>query len=234
LSFQKLAAVIGMSREQLTEEDLESETAKPFLRYEPDLPDIKPQNHRQAKIYDLQGREAALSTRLVQRNDWPQLQLSGAAGYHNNDYIDNPASTGIDMNRLYNWNAMVTLSYNLWDWGIRDRELQQARISESNTNRTNAQAMFDLGTTLRDLGNQLRSLRANVKLTRELMAGEQQSYSILETEYRDGKSSYLDLITNLNSLIDSRSKYIVSYFGFRKAQALYSFHKGDLYKTLRE
>jgi len=232
LSFQKLAAVIGMSREELTEEDLEREEAKPFLHYEADLPDLKPKDHRQAKIYDLQGKEAALNTRLTQRTDWPQLQLSGAAGYHNGTYIDNPG--GIDLNRLYTWNTMVTLTYNLWDWGIRDRQLQQARITESNTNKTNEQAMFDLGTTLRDLGNQLRSLRANVKLTRELMAGEQQSYSILEADYRDGKSSYLDLITNLNSLIDARSKFIASYFGFRKEQALYSFHKGDLYTSLRE
>jgi outer membrane protein TolC len=80
----------------------------------------------------------------------------------------------------------------------------------------------------------LRQFRETVKTTRELLVLEQQSYSILEAEYRNGRAAYLDLITNLNSLIDARSKFMTSYFGFKKQQMLYAFHKGDLYAELKQ
>ena len=70
-------------------------------------------------------------------------------------------------------------------------------------------------------------------MTRELLVMEQQSYAILEADYRNGRAQYLDVILNLNSWIDARSKFNASYYGLKKQQLLYSFHQGDLYEYLK-
>jgi outer membrane protein TolC len=234
LGAQKLAAAIGITREDFDREDIEGDVAKTFRHSEDDHTEIKARDHRQAKIFAYLEQEAKLATRLAQRTNWPQLTLNGGAGYHNQDYLYNSASPGWNAAQVYSWNAMVTLTYNIWDWGIRDRQVQIARIGEENTSRQDQQALFDLGNDLRNLTLQLRSLKETVKATWELLAVEQRAYNILESEYRNGHSTYLDMITNLKSLIDARTRFNASYFGYRKEQVLYSFHKGDLYQHLHQ
>lgn len=234
LDFQKMSAFVGVSREELQKEDIEGDEAKPFMKMDDRMDDLKPEDHRKARIFKFLEKESSLATRMVERNYWPQVSVTGTAGYHNQDYIYNSASTGWDMNRKPFWSGIVTLTYNLWDWGVRSRQLEVARVAESKVISTDKQALLDLSSDLRNVMLQLHSFRENVKMTRELLVLEQQSYAILEAEYRNGRAQYLDLITNLKSFIDARSKFIASYYGLKKQQILYYFHQGVLYENLRK
>lgn len=234
LGFQKLASMVGLSREDLEKESIEGEVAKPYLKAEERNDELKAQSNRQAKVFQFKEKESALDTELVRRDYWPQLLLTGDVGYHNQDYLANSAATTWDANHSWDWSALVTLKYNLWDFGVRDRKVEIARINERLTVDQNQQALLDLGNELRAVTLQLRSFRENVKMTRELLVLEQQSYALQETEYRNGRATYLDLILNLNSLIDARSKFISSYFGLKKQQILYSFYHGDIYENIKQ
>lgn len=231
INFQKLAAAGGLSREDLEKEDIEIEDPKPYVNVDAGAPQLKASSHRRAKILNLSGEIARLDSRLADREVWPRVSLNGSLGYHAHDYLGTNIKWA-DQDST-DWSALVTLKYNLWDFGIRRRNAEVAKVKARNVNDDNRQILLDLSNDLRDVWNRLREHRENVKMARELLGIEQQSYAILEAEYRNNRVAYLDLVTNLRSLYDARSRFSSSYFGLRKQQMLYSFHKGDLHETLR-
>jgi len=231
LTFQRLATLAGIGREDLQSEEIEKEDPKPYVSLDSNPPELKSAQHRRTKILELKRQEAELDSRLLERERWPQVFLTGEVGYHNQDYVDTDRSWSDTGN--WGWQGLLTLKYTIWDFGIQKRNLQIARVKVKNVENENRQILLDVGNELRDVYLRLKEFAENVKMSRELLVLEQQSYSILESEYRNGRASYLDLITNLNSLIDARSKFNTSYFGLRKQQMVYAFHKGDLYATIK-
>lgn len=232
LNFQKLASHVGMTQKDLESYKIEGEEAKPYGIIGSDAEELKASNHLRAKIFERLEEEKSQETAFARLDYWPKLTFESEVKYHNRDYID--ATARWEENQVWSWSALLVLRYNLWDFGVRRRDLQIATIKQSYLVEDNRQKLFDLTNELREVYLRLREFREHVKTTRELLVLEQQSYSILEAEYRNGRTSYLDLITNLNSLIDARSKFMSSYFGFKKQQVVYSFHKGDLYEHLKQ
>jgi len=235
LNFQKLASHVGLSKKDLDAQDIEGEEAKPFGVLKNEAGEIKIEDHRKSKIFDIREEEARYDTQLSERKFWPRLTWENEIKYYNHDYID--AVDGrkpFDQTDTLTWQSMLILRYALWDFGTRKRDWEIARVKERTVRAEDQQWLLELAVELRDVFLKLRENRENVRATRELLVLEQQSYSILEAEYRNGRAAYLDLITNLNSLIDARSKFMTSYFGFKKQQMLYSFHKGELYGDLKQ
>src|SRR5262249_26874031 len=156
---------------------------------------------------------AAWNTDLAKRNYWPQIALTGETGYHNSAFLGN--GFGWTANQYNDWSALVTLTYTIWDWGIQKRQMEVAHRNELVVGSTGDQALLDLGNDLRNVMLQLRTLRENVRMTRELLVLQQQSYALLEAEYRNGRATYLDLIGELKFLIDARSRFSTSYFSLK-------------------
>ena len=231
LNFQKLANAVGLSLDELNREDLEPEEAKPFATLAPVPAELKAQDHRLARILAYDQKAQELNTSLVDRNRLPQIGISADAGYHLNDYLGN--SRDLYKDTTYTWEALLTLKYNLWDFGTRRRNVEIARVQAVNTELDHRQTLLNLTNDLRDLWNKHREFTEDVRLSRELLVLEQQSYNLLEIEYHAGRTTYLDLIASLNSLFDARSKSAASFYGLRKTQLLYAFHKGVLYETLK-
>lgn len=232
LNFQKLASSVGLTKKDLDAQDIEGEEAKPFGVMKSNETEIKLEDHRKTKIFNLREKEVNFETKLVERKYWPRVSLENELKYYNKDYID--TKLPYDQNEVLSWQALIVFRYSIFDFGIRKREWEIARVRERTVGAENDQSLLDLAIVLRETFLKLREFRENVKTTRELLVLEQQSYSILEAEYRNGRAAYLDLITNLNSLIDARSKFMTSYFGFKKQQMLYSFHKGELYADIKQ
>jgi len=230
VTIQRLCALAGITPEVLKKAGVSTEEAKidgpiPSGPW----PEVSYADHRRVKIFRFRSRDAELQTRLKERVYLPTVALTGeaTAGYYNY-YEASVANTD-----YWGWNAMLTMTYNLWDWGTRSRDMQIARINERHVKADNDQAGLDLNIELRDVWLKLREFAETVKMTKELLTIEQQSYNILEAEYRNGRATYLDLITNLNTLIDARSKFASTFFNLKKQQAVYAFHKGTLYEDLK-
>ena len=228
---QRLASQAGVDVEGLKTAKISADEAKA------DAPipmgpwsEVKIENHRRSKIFARQSEEAQLQSRLKERNYWPQIALTGElSGNDSGGETPRPFMT----TDYWGWAAMVSLKYNIWDWGTRNRDLQIARVNERKVQAGNEQARLDLGIELHEVWLKLREFAESVKMTKELLVIEQQSFNILEAEYRNGRATYLDLITNLNSLIDARSKYASTYFDLKKQQTIYAFHKGTLHEDLK-
>ena|GEM_PF-3425057 len=191
---------------------------------------LKLEEHRRLKILRSREQEADIGVRLAQRDYWPQLKLQSDATYTNDNYLQSNATTG--PNVFWSWDALVVVSWTIWDWGIKHNTLQTARVAATQQADKNAQEELDLDMTLKQLMRTLTEFKTSLNLSYELMTLERQNYTSLENDYRSGKSGYLDLITSINDYVDARSRFMTAYFNLRRQKLAYEFHRGDLFKNL--
>lgn len=229
---EQLAAQSGISREDLRKNSIAAEEAALTAKISTGpWPELRAVENRRARIYSMENREAQYQSRLVERKYWPTVELKGEVYDKYADYLDTGRSFA--ETREQGWSALVVINYNIWDWGIRRRDLEVSRVKEKSLQAKNEQLVLDLDVTLKDVVLRLNEYAESAKLTKELLNIEQQSYNILGAEYRNGRATYLDLITNLNSLYDARSRFASTYFALKKQQVSYAYHKGNLYETLK-
>ncbi len=173
--------------------DIEGEEAKPFGALKGDGQEIKIAEHRKSKIYEMREEEARYDTQLAERRFWPRLTWENELKYFTKEYIDTGAASWD--NDSLNWQSMIVLRWAIWDFGTRKREWEIVKARERIVRNEDQQWLLELAVELRDVFLKLRENRENVRTTRELLVLEQQAYSILEAEYRNGRAAYLDLIT---------------------------------------
>lgn len=188
--------------------------------------------HYLYQITNLQKKIMENDVYLVRRQYWPELFLTAGATYHTGDYWDNNWTT--TENEMTSWNALLTLKFNLWDWGIRRRNVS---IAEARKIQSENSVTSDLNTFLVDnqkLMLELKQSSKNFSLARELLDLETKNYEFIDSEYRNGKVSYLDIIVGLRDLLSAKVQMYTSYFDLRGQLLKYRYHEGKLYESFAE
>lgn len=191
-------------------------------------PDIK--SHFRYRIAELQRETFQNDVRVVKRDFWPQLSLTAGASYNTGDYLGTASS--INNNEFTEWYALGTLTFNIWDWGIRRRNIS---ITQARANERSSELTASLNTFSADNSKLMFSLNERAKsyaLSRELLDLETSSYGLLSRDYREGKVSYLDLIVALRDLLNAKVQLYTSYFGLRDQLLRYTYHEGQLFETV--
>lgn len=188
------------------------------------------EQHFEYRLADWQKRINALESDLVSRRYWPEISFTAGANYQANQYMGTGAEFN-DVDRL-GWNALVTLKYNIFDWGVRDRDRQIARQRQYIADNTVDRTLLNVKADLEKLMYRLEQLEANFRLAKELLALEQSNINLIETEYRNGRVAYLDLVTGLRDLADAQVKYYSALADLQTAEFTYRYHQGNLYETL--
>jgi len=188
------------------------------------------EDHLEFKESQLQKNINFLESDLVKRQYWPEISLSTGVDYQNSQYMEKtfffPKNDGVG------WNALITIKYNLWDWGIRacDSKIAvQKNIIQDNEQ--NAK-ILNLKSQINKLMIELDQYRYNYDLTKELLTLEQTNIDFIKREYRNGKIGYLDFVTGLNNLADAKIKYFTAISDLENAEYVYKYHQGTLYDYL--
>ena len=169
---------------------------------------------------------------LTVRNYWPQVSVTSGVNYSNQNYIN--TNTDFNSNYQLNWNALLTLTYNLWDWGTRKRDVEVAKFNRDIENNTLDQTLLETDAAMKTLVADMERVSLTFNLTYELLALEQETNRDLERNYREGKISYLDLVTELQNLLDAKVQYYTSYFDVLINSAKYKYYEGKIYDSLVE
>jgi len=187
----------------------------------------------------------SLRVDLVKRNYWPQINFVLNGAYSHNDFygpsvqpganpfvpLNTPGGTLIGSEQ-FGWSALITLDINIWDWGTRKNNVEIA----INTQEQQDDALKDtLNSTNSDLKKtilELNELQKSYDLQKELLNLETQSYILVQKDYREGKIPYLDLITNLNDLLDTKVSYYTIYYQLMGDVAKFHFFEGNLYEEV--
>ncbi|MBI3554685.1 MAG: TolC family protein [Deltaproteobacteria bacterium] len=178
----------------------------------------------------LQRRANELNVDFTRRLYLPQLAVTAGSTYDNSGYIGN--GTAFSATNTLSWTGQLVLTYNIWDWGTRARNVEIAEHARVVQDEDLVKADLALRQNIENLMLQLRLLQESYKLNVELLELSQQSYDFLEEEYRRGHITYLDIITGLNDLLDAKTKYLTSYFSLLQSLAQYGYYEGTLYETV--
>lgn len=193
-------------------------------------PDLS--QHFQYRMADLRRKVLEKDVYVVRRDYWPQVFVSAGATYQMNDYLRTGEAGPQD--ETTSWNALLTLKLNLWDWGIRRRDIL---IAEARKSQTESYIQTDLNRFSSENAKMMLDLdqsSKNFALARELLDLETKTHHFLETEYRNGKVSYLDIIVGLRDLLNAKVQMSSSYFDLRTQLLLYRYHEGKLYESIIE
>jgi outer membrane protein TolC len=182
------------------------------------------------RIADLQRQVSDIHYREVQREDWPRLTLKGSASYNIPQYIG-PSQSGVD-SPYWNVQALLILDYALWDWGIRQRKMQAADYQRSIEFDNQEKTRQQVSQSLNAFRAQVNLYRKSYTESQQILRDEENVYSSLSQGYRDGKSTYLELITALGDLYASRNQNLSLQFNLLKVRANLAFYQGNLNEVL--
>lgn len=226
-----LRHLIGLPPENDASESVFFEALEP----QSNPPDFPTKTLRVEKSYDFQMAELqrninVLNVDLIKRQYWPNLSLNTGAFYTNANYINTPA--GYSPSENYGWNALLTLSWNIWDWGIRRRQVEIAEANRQVQDNVSRSTVLDADSGIKDLTLQMGLLQKNLRLYKELLSAEEQSFGFFWADYREGKIQYLDMVTELGHLLDAKISYYTAYFEMMKNLARYHYYEGNLYEKI--
>ncbi len=80
----------------------------------------------------------------------------------------------------------------------------------------------------------LARIRKNYRTTEKLLGLEEESNRLVETQYREGKVTYLDLITSLNNLLSAKVQFYTAYFETMQNLTKHRYYEGSIYESLVE
>jgi outer membrane protein TolC len=187
-------------------------------------------NHYQYRIAELRRKSFENDVYIVRRDYWPQLFLTAEAAYHTGDYLG--TSTPLSQNEMTSWSALLTLKFNLWDWGIRHRNISIADAKRIQSENAITASLNTFSSENAKMMLQLNQSSKNFAIARELLDLETKSYGFLDSEYRNGKVSYLDIIVGLRDLLNAKVQMYTSYFDLRGQLLRYRYHEGRLYESV--
>lgn len=228
-SKQELQRLIGISVNSNSEIDF-IPISFDSIRNEIPEASLNIENHLQYKAVKIQKEANQLSADLISRKNLPECFLSTGISYGSSSYIGT-GQTFSD-NARTSWNALLTVKYNFFDWGIRSRDKEvalQKNIIQSNELDSN---MLLLRSSLNQLQINAKQTQKNFELAKELLSLEKSNIDFIEREYRNGKVQYLDLITGLNNLSDAQIKFYSAVSDLQSVKYALLYHQGKLYEEL--
>ncbi|MGK5085860.1 TolC family protein [Bdellovibrionota bacterium FG-1] len=169
---------------------------------------------------------------FAKRNYLPRVSLTSELTYSNSNYLN--SSTPFNATNQLSWNALLTFQYNLWDWGIKRHDVQIAEYNRDIQADTLQQGLLETHAQITSMMVDLSRLRYQLKLSEELLSLEEESNQNLESQYRQGKVAYLDLITGLKNLLDAKVQFYTSYFDVLQGIAKYRYFEGKIYEAVSD
>jgi len=209
---------------------IKAEPIKPLRRniFSKPIPSLD--NHYVSRIAATSKTINQIGIDLERRKYWPEISVDAGASYTNSSYLRGLNSFSNDYQT--DWSALLTIEFNLWDWGIRKRNiaLQKNEVSRLNSRIDND--LLTINSDLEKLVFDIDQQKDNYFLNRELVTLEKSNYKTIKGDYQRGKASFLDLVNSLNDLTSAKVSYLNSYYQTKLLLAQYFFHQGNLHEKI--
>lgn len=183
------------------------------------------------RIAEIQERISEVTYESANRLQWPRLSLKGSYNYTVPQYLGEKFA-GVD-DPYWNLQVMLILDYRLWDWGTSQRTVRIAENQKRVEQNTQVSSRLKVSQDLLQLENQMRLIQQSYDVSQQILKANQLAYDSLNRGYRDGKISYLDLITALNTLYSSRSQDLSLCFNFLKSRLEWAYYEGTVDEALK-
>lgn len=189
------------------------------------------EDHRDYKIQQLAQQIRELQFKIDRTSNWPTVSLTAGTSYEAMNFTTpRPNET---QSALRGWNVLMSFNWNLIDWGENTRKTNILQEQKMITDNSAQITLEQLRTSLQDLATNLRQSESALKVSQELLQMEENTYADLARDFREGKASYLDLITSLNELMDAKRQHLANLYDHQKYEYEWLANKGELYEKFR-
>ena len=161
------------------------------------------------QLAHLQQQNFEIDPKIERRKYWPNIDLVGSMSYTNLNYINSPEAFSQAARTSYS--LLLNISFNIFDWGLRSRNIEMAdlnlriHIVDLQQQRERVRLALDFEYA------RLKQVLASYDLQNRVLETQGRTLKLIETNYREGRASYIDLISEWNRLADGR----VRLNGFR-------------------
>lgn len=180
----------------------------------------------EVQIQDLQRQIGEVEVDRAKRSFWPEFSLVGAASYGSSDYVDTQMKWSD--NDVTQWSILLNLKFNLVDWGVRSRNIQIAAATQSSANQAARVSTLQAEKDLAEFKLNVVRGTEDYKLAKELQALEEDTFKLLERDYRAGRATYLELVTGLSDLLDARSRGQTADYQMANLYLQWKYYSGKL------
>ena len=142
-------------------------------------------NHYEYRIANYSKNINKARIQLQERKYWPSITVDANMSYINSNhemYKSDPV----------NLSAFITLEYNLWDWGIRKRNVSIAKMTSHIQNNDIDQNLLRLKAEIETLFLGINQQVNNLNSSKELIDLEKEAYDSITRDYHNGLLTFLD------------------------------------------
>lgn len=172
------------------------------------------------------NRELAnVNTQINSAANYPRISVGASTNYNWNlangsGTLASGESRSFDavVSRTLNAGLNITASYQLVDWGVRRRNIENARLQEIN-------AQYTIDNLKRDLNLQLANTYANyqnqrqlIQLTEELVANARENLRIAEERFRGGQINSFDFRAVQVAYINAEQSRLSAIFNLKTTE----------------
>ncbi len=197
--------------EPLTEEDLRVESAHP-------LPELVDQvQERNPDLHRLQSSVNAAESSVKSSRAAYAPRISGSVSYsRSNEVFDRVYG---DLSQEYRLNAGLSMSYNVFDGGIRSANVQRSK-SSLNTARLTLEARGrDIALAVETTWLELDRLRRILEIAEHTVELATEDLHLAEERYRVGKGTLLEALDAQVSFTEARSSLVRTRYDLAVADA---------------
>jgi outer membrane protein TolC len=180
----------------------------------------------------LSVEDRSLALDLTKRQYWPVLDVSAYASY-GSGASSAQGVVGWRDNAAWNSGLALTLSWTLWDWGGVPAQVAQAKASHLLEERRVEQKRLELTKDFSVLLQNVQRRERVLEIQRKIRSLEGGSFRDIQTGYREGRATYLDLITAIERDIQSELSFENETFSYFLAMAELMRLKGLLYESIK-
>jgi outer membrane protein TolC len=179
----------------------------------------------------LRAQIAPFPAELARRQYWPTVDVTLGAGYGSPNFLVTGGPlpvAGLGGRHETRVSALLTVTFNVWDWGIRRRDVaiadRDTRIAEKALERARLDATAETTKLVLDL----EQLKMTYAMSRSLVDSQQEIFGFLDRDYREGRVTPVDLIQNFRDLLEARISVLEARTQLAIGVLRYHFLSADL------
>ncbi len=203
-----LSSLVGKDIDTI--EPIEIKVAKPSFKADDFYSDID--KFTKVKIEDLSIKKADKAIKKSKSSKYPQVNFTG---YYGKNFGKDIRTDDLDSETL--WQFGLSLRYNLYDFGKKDKIIEQAKVAKLKAKLKKDQAILDLKKEIKQAISKIQEsyMEFGGNLSQLNLAKE--SEKIEGIRYKNGLSTINDLLLAKANTQFAKAKLIESKYNYKKS-----------------
>jgi outer membrane protein len=164
-----------------------------------------------------------------QKTLWPTVGISATSSYGAKDFVG-PRRTAFQDQDEIQFSLSLEVNYTLWDWGTARRNIEKLVLQQSQENSEREIQLNNLSLQRASSAKGLDFTAKNYQLSQDLLRLDEDAYKTVESDFHQGRTTFLDVGDALAKLLESRTSASRSYFSYLRSTWDSYFYEGIIYE----